>query len=141
MQRKKTKTTENTNVRATLKRKIMPILPVPDMVVFPGIVMPLFVNKDASTEALMIAIAKGKQVFLAAQKDPQISEPTAGDLYLVGVVANVLQVMDLSDGQPIEVRSRYSPGRFHPKAFHRVPVPDRQARQRIRCRAAGSLRV
>ena len=77
---------------------IYPVLPLRDIVVFPHVVVPLFVGRDKSIGALDDAIANNKQVLLVAQTDSLIDSPYTGDLYKVGTIANVLQMLKLPDG-------------------------------------------
>ncbi|WAT18668.1 endopeptidase La [Aurantiacibacter sp. MUD11] len=76
-----------------------PLLPLRDIVVFPGMVVPLFVGRDKSVAALEAAMENGnKDIFLVAQLDPACDDPEADDLYDLGVVAQVLQMLKLPDG-------------------------------------------
>src|SRR5215213_10146389 len=75
-----------------------PLLPLRDIVVFPGMVVPLFVGRDKSVAALEAAMAADKDIFLLAQLDPGCDDPDRDDLYDVGVVASVLQLLKLPDG-------------------------------------------
>ncbi len=75
-----------------------PLLPLRDIVVFPGMVVPLFVGRDKSVAALEAAMEADKDIVLLAQLDPACEDPQAVDLYDVGVVAKVLQLMKLPDG-------------------------------------------
>ncbi|GAA5059214.1 endopeptidase La [Erythrobacter westpacificensis] len=75
-----------------------PLLPLRDIVVFPGMVVPLFVGRDKSVAALEAAMENGKDIFLVAQLDPATDDPEAEDLYDLGVVAQVLQLLKLPDG-------------------------------------------
>ena len=75
-----------------------PLLPLRDIVVFPGMVVPLFVGRDKSVAALEAAMENGKDIFLVAQLDPATDDPEAEDLYDLGVVAQVLQMLKLPDG-------------------------------------------
>ncbi|WP_338240369.1 endopeptidase La [Aurantiacibacter hainanensis] len=75
-----------------------PLLPLRDIVVFPGMVVPLFVGRDKSVAALEAAMENGKDIFLVAQIDPACDDPEADDLYDLGVVAQVLQMLKLPDG-------------------------------------------
>ena len=77
---------------------IFPLLPLRDVVVFPNMVIPLFVGRGESIKALEAASDANKQVFLLAQKDPNIDVPTQNDLYDVGTVATILQMLRLPDG-------------------------------------------
>ncbi|MBD2842201.1 endopeptidase La [Erythrobacter rubeus] len=75
-----------------------PLLPLRDIVVFPGMVVPLFVGRDKSVAALEAAMEASKDIFLLAQLDPGCDDPEGDDLYDVGVVAQVLQMLKLPDG-------------------------------------------
>ena len=75
-----------------------PLLPLRDIVVFPGMVVPLFVGRDKSVAALETAMEGSKDIFLLAQLDPGCDDPERDDLYDVGVVAQVLQLLKLPDG-------------------------------------------
>jgi ATP-dependent Lon protease len=77
---------------------LLPLLPLRDIVVFPGMVVPLFVGREKSVAALEAAMAGDKDIFLLAQLDPACDDPHADDLYDVGVVASVLQLLKLPDG-------------------------------------------
>ena len=76
----------------------MPILPLRDVVVFPHMVIPLFVGREKSIHALELANAAGKEIFLAAQKDASEEGPSAKEIYRIGVVATILQMLKLPDG-------------------------------------------
>ncbi len=75
-----------------------PLLPLRDIVVFPGMVVPLFVGRDKSVAALEAAMETSKDIFLLAQLDPACDDPEGVDLYDTGVVAQVLQLLKLPDG-------------------------------------------
>jgi ATP-dependent Lon protease len=77
------------------KQTILPILPLRDVVVFPHMVIPLFVGRVESVKALEAAM---KQIFLVAQKDATIDAPKGSDLYEIGTTATVLQLLHLPDG-------------------------------------------
>ncbi|WJY18615.1 endopeptidase La [Alteriqipengyuania flavescens] len=78
--------------------KLYPLLPLRDIVVFPGMVVPLFVGRDKSVAALESAMEGDKEIFLLAQLDPSCDDPDSEDLYDVGVIASVLQMLKLPDG-------------------------------------------
>ena len=79
--------------------KLYPLLPLRDIVVFPGMVVPLFVGREKSVAALETAMAADdKDIFLVAQLDPGCDDPGRDDLYDTGVVATVLQLLKLPDG-------------------------------------------
>lgn len=75
-----------------------PVLPLRDIVVFPHMIVPLFVGRDKSVAALEAAMAADKEIFLVAQLDPAEDDPTREDLYEIGVTATVLQLLKLPDG-------------------------------------------
>ena len=75
-----------------------PVLPLRDIVVFPQMIVPLFVGRDKSVAALESAMTADKSIFLVAQLDPANDDPDASALYEVGVVATVLQLLKLPDG-------------------------------------------
>jgi ATP-dependent Lon protease len=75
-----------------------PLLPLRDIVVLPGMVVPLFVGRDKSVAALEAAMEASKDIVLLAQLDPACDDPMRDDLYDLGVVAQVLQLLKLPDG-------------------------------------------
>jgi len=75
-----------------------PVLPLRDIVVFPHMIVPLFVGREKSVKALESAMADNKQVLLVTQKSAQQDDPTAGDLYNIGTLGTVLQLLKLPDG-------------------------------------------
>lgn len=75
-----------------------PLLPLRDVVVYPQIVQPLFVGRPKSIKALEVAMASNKKVLLVAQKNASDDEPAADDLYQIGTVATILQLIRLPDG-------------------------------------------
>ncbi len=76
----------------------IPLLPLRDLVVYPHMVTPLFVGRGKSIEALERGMATDKQVLLLAQKNPQQDDPKASDLYTIGTLASILQLLKLPDG-------------------------------------------
>lgn len=78
--------------------QVMPVLPLRDVVVYPFMVIPLFVGREKSILALEAAMEEEKQILLVAQKNASQDEPDAEDLYDVGTVANILQLLKLPDG-------------------------------------------
>ena len=78
--------------------KTFPVLPLRDIVVFPHMIVPLFVGRDKSVSALEAAMAADKDIFLVAQLDPAQDDPGSDDLYTMGVTATVLQLLKLPDG-------------------------------------------
>jgi ATP-dependent Lon protease len=77
---------------------LFPLLPLRDVVVYPQIVQPLFVGRPKSIKALEVAMASNKKVLLVAQKNASDDEPAADDLYQIGTVATILQLIRLPDG-------------------------------------------
>ncbi|WP_277979373.1 endopeptidase La [Sphingomonas phyllosphaerae] len=75
-----------------------PVLPLRDIVVFPHMIVPLFVGRDKSVAALEAAMAADKEIYLVAQLDPAEDDPSRDDLYTMGVTATVLQLLKLPDG-------------------------------------------
>jgi len=78
--------------------KKLPLLPLRDMVIFPGMIVPLFVGRDKSINALEAVIKDSKQIILVTQKDPEQDAPDTENIYQVGVVATILQLLRLPDG-------------------------------------------
>eukprot|EP01013_Petalomonas_cantuscygni_P005424 TRINITY_DN1600_c0_g3_i3.p1 TRINITY_DN1600_c0_g3~~TRINITY_DN1600_c0_g3_i3.p1 ORF type:complete len:822 (+),score=264.65 TRINITY_DN1600_c0_g3_i3:605-3070(+) len=75
-----------------------PVLPLRDIVVFPHMIVPLFVGREKSVRALEQVMADDKQILLSSQKDPSVDEPDADGIFRAGVLANVLQLLKLPDG-------------------------------------------
>jgi ATP-dependent Lon protease len=90
--------TEQTLPSFTADTGFLPLLPLRDVVVYPHLVIPLFVGRAKSVKALDIASEGNKQIFLVAQKSANKDEPEASDLYDVGTIATVLQMLKLPDG-------------------------------------------
>ncbi|MFT7411869.1 MAG: ATP-dependent Lon protease [Paraglaciecola sp.] len=76
----------------------MPVLALRDVVVYPHMVIPLFVGREKSIRCLEAAMEKDKQIFLVAQKDAGVDEPEVDDIYTVGTIAIILQLLKLPDG-------------------------------------------
>src|SRR5947209_9572014 len=107
-----------------------PLLPLRDVVVFPHMVIPLFVGRPKSIKALDVAMETGKHILLVAQKSAAKDEPSAEDLYDIGSVATVLQMLKLPDGtvkvlvegtQRARIRSVEERGEY--LAAHAQPIP------------------
>ena len=75
-----------------------PLLPLRDIVVFPNVVVPLFVGRKKSIKALEYALTQQKQIFLSAQKDAKADSPSFSDIYSFGTISSVLQLLKLPDG-------------------------------------------
>ncbi|WP_188419049.1 endopeptidase La [Oxalicibacterium solurbis] len=82
----------------SIEQTQLPLLPLRDVVVFPHMVIPLFVGRPKSIKALEAAMEQGKSIMLAAQKAAAKDEPSADDIYEIGCVANILQMLKLPDG-------------------------------------------
>ncbi len=92
-----------------------PVLPLRDIVVFPHMIVPLFVGREKSVRALEAVMKDDKQILLASQKDAAEDEPDADGIYRVGVLANVLQLLKLPDGTVkvlVEGKARVRIGEF-----------------------------
>jgi ATP-dependent Lon protease len=76
----------------------LPVLPLRDIVVFPHMVVPLFVGRTRSIKALETVMASDKQIFLLSQKDATVDEPSAEDLFTHGCIAKIMQLLKLPDG-------------------------------------------
>ncbi|MCK4534051.1 MAG: endopeptidase La, partial [Syntrophobacterales bacterium] len=79
-------------------RLTIPLLPLRDVVVFPHMIAPLFVGREKSINALESAMRHEKEIFLAAQKGAEIDEPAEDDIYTVGTIGNIIQLLRLPDG-------------------------------------------
>ena len=100
----------------------VPLLPLRDIVVFPHMVVPLFVGRQRSIKALEEATQKQGPIFLSSQKDAKTNEPTENDIYRIGVLGTVVQMLKLPDGTVkvlIEGKKRAQVSRFvnHPDFF------------------------
>lgn len=81
-----------------LEQELVPLLPLRDVVVFPHTVMPLFVGRKSSVNAITQAMGRNKHIFLVAQKDEKTENPKNEDLHSVGTLATILQMLKLPDG-------------------------------------------
>ena len=80
------------------KVQLYPVLPLRDIVVFPHMIVPLFVGREKSVRALEDVMSDDKQILLVAQKDAAVDDPGADDIYEVGTISTVLQLLKLPDG-------------------------------------------
>src|SRR5246127_1847224 len=78
---------------------ILPVLPLPDMVVFPYMIVPLFVNRDRSAKAVDQALAENRMIMLVSQKDANVDDPKAADLHEFGTVSVIMRMLKLPDGR------------------------------------------
>ena len=90
---------ENTSTNKTAdSEEITPVLPLRDVVVYPHMVIPLFVGRDKSIKALDAAMKENKQILLVAQKSAETDDPAVKDMHEIGTMANILQLLKLPDG-------------------------------------------
>ncbi|HKZ10030.1 MAG TPA: endopeptidase La [Rhodanobacteraceae bacterium] len=87
--------TKESPVTATIE---LPVLPLRDVVVYPHMVIPLFVGREKSMKALEAAMEGDRRILLLAQKQPETDDPTEADLHTVGTIGNLLQLVKLPDG-------------------------------------------
>ncbi|MCP4981437.1 MAG: endopeptidase La [Gammaproteobacteria bacterium] len=80
------------------ERQLIPVLPLRDVVVYPHMVIPLFVGREKSILALEAAMADNKKILLLAQKNAEVDDPGQGDLYQIGTLSTILQMLKLPDG-------------------------------------------
>src|SRR5437879_8532895 len=78
---------------------VLPVLPMPDMVVFPYMIVPLFVNRDKSAKAVDQALAENRMIMLVAQKDPNVDDPKPNDLHNFGTVSIIMRMLKMPDGR------------------------------------------
>lgn len=124
--------------KSTVERLHMPVLALRDVVVYPHMVIPLFVGRAKSIKCLDAAMDNDKQIFLVAQKDATLDDPSEADLYKVGTVATILQLLKLPDGTVkvlVEGGKRASLGSFTEtdKTFMAyvdlIPTPEMDSRE------------
>ncbi len=78
--------------------KLLPVLPLRDVVVYPHMVIPLFVGREKSIKALEAAMEQNKQILLVAQQSASLDDPQPDDIYTIGTLSNILQLLKLPDG-------------------------------------------
>src|SRR5688572_23828642 len=119
----------------------LPLLPLRDIIVFPHMVVPLFVGREKSINALEDAMASGKEILLAAQKKAKTNEPTAEDIFAVGTIGAIIQLLRLPDGTVkvlVEGKRRARIRRFLPKEeffFVEIEEIDEKVEQSIEVEA------
>ena len=89
---------ENTPLAESESNQLIPVLPLRDVVVYPHMVIPLFVGREKSILALEAAMSDNKKILLLAQKNAEDDEPAAKDLYQIGTLSTILQMLKLPDG-------------------------------------------
>jgi ATP-dependent Lon protease len=104
----------------------LPLLPLRDLIIFPHMMMPLFVGREKSINALEDAMTKQTDIVLVAQKDAKTNTPTVEDIYKVGTVGSIIQLLRLPDGTVkvlIEGKKRVAVNKFLPEeSFYKVQV-------------------
>ena len=123
----------NTSTQPVPPARDVPVLPLRDVVVYPHMVIPLFVGREKSIEALEVAMRADRRIMLVAQKQADVDDPKADDLYRVGTVATILQLLKLPDGT-VKVLvegidrariDRLTPGEYYSAEIE--PLPDVEA--------------
>ena len=97
---------------------IVPLLPLRDVVVFPYMIVPLFVGREKSINALESAMKQENEIFLVAQKSAQKDEPTENDIYNIGTLGVIIQLLRLPDGTVkalVEGKEARDSPRVHPQ--------------------------
>ena len=89
---------QNSPLAETPNRQLIPVLPLRDVVVYPHMVIPLFVGREKSILALEAAMADNKKILLLAQKNAEVDDPAQKDLYQIGTLSTILQMLKLPDG-------------------------------------------
>jgi ATP-dependent Lon protease len=89
---------ENTQLAEPESNQLIPVLPLRDVVVYPHMVIPLFVGREKSIFALEAAMSDNKKILLLAQKNAEVDDPSAKDLYQIGTLSTILQMLKLPDG-------------------------------------------
>ena len=136
--------TEPASPQTAIAAGSVPVLPLRDVVVFPHMVIPLFVGREKSIRALDAAMEGDKRILLVAQVSPDTDDPAAADLYGTGAMANVLQLLRLPDGT-IKVlvegvsRAKVTQVQSHDGALYAVPedLPEPSARDAQELEALG----
>jgi len=85
-------------VKAAASGDLLPVLPLRDIVVFPHMIVPLFVGREKSVRALEAVMKDDKQILLVAQKNAAQDDPAADDIFRIGTVSTILQLLKLPDG-------------------------------------------
>src|SRR5262247_660440 len=80
------------------RARALPLLPLRDIIVFPHMVVPLFVGREKSIAALEQAMAADKEIVLSAQKKAKTNEPTPEDIFAIGTIGQIIQLLRLPDG-------------------------------------------
>src|SRR5213080_4153378 len=78
---------------------LLPVLPLPDVVVFPYMILPLFVNREKAAKAVDQSLAENRMILLVAQKNSNVDDPKPDDLYQFGTVSVIMRMLKLPDGR------------------------------------------
>jgi ATP-dependent Lon protease len=104
----------------------LPLLPVRDVVIFTDMLLPLFVGREKSIQAVETAIAKDRFLFVATQKDPAVENPKPEDIFSVGTISRILRMLKLPDGRVKALVQGFSKARIkkyvQKRAYYRVTV-------------------
>ncbi len=123
----------------------LPVLPLRDVVVYPHMVIPLFVGREKSIVALDVAMKADKRIMLIAQKQADVDDPKGDDLYRIGTVATILQLLKLPDGtvkvlvegvERASVEALHRGRVLHRRCHHRSRTPRPTTRKSWTCSAA-----
>ncbi len=90
--------TNDLDENALIVSKVLPVLPLRDVVVYPHMVIPLFVGREKSIQALEAAMEQDKKILLVAQQSASLDDPQPDDIYTIGTLSNILQLLKLPDG-------------------------------------------
>ena len=104
---------DNDNPNGKPAGKVLPLLPLRDIIVFPHMVVPLFVGREKSISALEEAMNNEKEILLAAQKLAKTNDPAPEDIFSVGTIGTIIQLLRLPDGT-VKVLWKAELGRVEP---------------------------
>src|SRR5262245_34914765 len=93
------KTNENAGEQELKIPDVLPVLPLPDVVIFPYMIAPLFVNRERSAKAVDQSLSENRMIMLVSQKDPSVDDPKAEDLHQLGTVSLIMRMLKLPDGR------------------------------------------
>ena len=136
---------QNNPLAESRERQLIPVLPLRDVVVYPHMVIPLFVGREKSILALEAAMADNKKILLLAQKNAEVDDPGQEDLYQIGTLSTILQMLKLPDGtikvlveggERVVVDSLLETNQYYSAAIEVLeaggPVDDREAEVLLR---------
>ncbi|MBP1728091.1 MAG: ATP-dependent protease La [Deltaproteobacteria bacterium] len=104
---------EEYEIKAEGELKQFPLLPLRDIVIYPGMVVPLFIGRSTSTAALEAAMSSGRFIFLAAQRNSRTEDPLPEDIYSAGILCQVIQLLRLPNGNVKVLVEGKSRGEIH----------------------------